>query len=371
MSRKLVTIRTICAIEPIPGADKIELAKIDGWQCVVRKGEFQVGDLCIYFEIDSVLPADKEWSEFMRERKFRVKTIKLMKQLSQGLALPLFPILPSKSIYHEGEDVTEELGVKLYEVPGAKDSVCTYTKKPPPCKWLLRWSIGRRVHAKLWPRASGSWPEWFPKTDEERVQNVVDFKPFMGHELVITEKLDGQSASYFYKRDFRNGLFKRGLFGVCSRNVWLKCKDQSNWWYVAEKYSIQSKLEEYCKRTGRSLVIQGEIVGPGIQGNKYSLVDREYFVFSVFDLDTRSYLTSEAASNIAAELGLKFVPIVHYMVTHEADKIILREWFLKIAEMKSSLNKKTEAEGVVIRRADKSQHSFKAISNKWLLKNEE
>jgi len=373
MSRKLATVRTIGSIEPIAGADNIELARIDGWQCVVKRGEFKPGDLCVYFEIDSVLP-ETSWSEFLRPRKFRVKTIKLRGELSQGLALSPETVL-GVSLYSiaEGTDLTEALGVKLYEVSGSKDSATQcYSRKPPPHKWLLRFGIGRRIHSYLYPRASGSWPEWFPKTDEERVQNVTSFAPFYGKQIVCTEKLDGQSATYFYNREFRNGLFSRGLYGVCSRNVWKKCRDGSTWWSISGIYSIEERLTEYCKKHNLSLAIQGEIVGPGVQGNKYELQELHFFVFGIWDIEAKQYLSYDKKLCICAALGLYAVPEVWVgAIPQNRDPAFMRTYFLSEAERTSVVGCHPDAEGVVIRVRDEQQLSFKAISNRWLLKNEE
>jgi len=371
MNRKLATVREIQEITPIDGADNIELARIDGWQCVVKKGEFVPGSLCIYFEIDSVLP-EASWSEFLRPRKFRVKTIKLRGQLSQGLALSPETVGLSES-WALGADVTETLGVKLYETPGSKDSVTQcYSRKPPPHKWLLRFGVGRRIHSYLYPRASGSWPEWFPKTDEERVQNVTSFSQFYGKQIVCTEKLDGQSTTYFYNRDFKNGLFNRGLYGVCSRNVWKKCKDWSTWWSVSGIYSIEERLTAYCKKNNVSLAIQGEIVGPGVQGNKYGLSELHFFVFGIWDIDTKQYLSYDKKLCICAALGLYAVPEIWVgAIPQNRDPVYMRAYFLSEAERTSVVGCNPDAEGVVIRVRDEQQLSFKAISNRWLLKNEE
>ena len=95
MERNLATIQLISALDPITGADKIEKATILGWECVVKKGDFAVGDKCIFIEIDSVLPAIPYW-DFMAPRRYRVKTIRLRKQVSQGLAVPLKDLLELK-----------------------------------------------------------------------------------------------------------------------------------------------------------------------------------------------------------------------------------------------------------------------------------
>ena len=119
--RKLATIREVADIRPIQGADNIEVAQIDGWECVVRKGEFHVGEHVIYVEVDSVLP-DRPEFEFMRNRKFRVRTIKLRGQVSQGLVFPL-AVLPVGTPTELGQDVTKELGIEKYDPQAAQEAV--------------------------------------------------------------------------------------------------------------------------------------------------------------------------------------------------------------------------------------------------------
>ena len=136
VNRKLASIRKIGSVSPVEGADNIELVHVDGWQCISKKGDFKEGDFCVYFEIDSFLPIRPEF-EFLRKssyRKmggkegFRLKTIRLRGQLSQGLAMPiqLFKELPYEGYelfkeddhgYGNGYDVTETLGVTKYEPP--------------------------------------------------------------------------------------------------------------------------------------------------------------------------------------------------------------------------------------------------------------
>ena len=199
MERALASIQYIRSIDPIPGADFIVKIGVKGWFTVARKDEFKVGDPCVYFEVDSVLPEAPEF-EFMRDRKFRVKTMKFKKQLAQGLAMPLkevvalwrddSPLLVGEDLveFEEGQDVTELIGVVKYEPPVP---VCLEGK-----------IIGRR-------------PGFVPKTDEVRIQSYPQvLKEFDGKIAYITEKLDGSSMSVFY-----SPLVKE--FGVCSRNLQL------------------------------------------------------------------------------------------------------------------------------------------------------
>lgn len=374
--RKLASIQKIVALDPIEGADNIEVATVQAWQVVVRKGEFKVDDLCVYFEIDSILP-DEPWAEFMRSRKFRVKTIKLRGQISQGLALPL----PNDGRgFKEGEDVTSIYGVTKHD-PQRKKELAAHkqTKRVVPHSWMLRWRIGRYVHQKLYPRASGSFPGWFPKTDETRVQNIPNIIGHCaGRYLYMMEKLDGQSVSLFFKRDEKVGLFATGLFGVCSRNIWYKNPADNNWWNIAKQYKIDEGLENYCREYNRSLCIQGEIVGEGIQGNRYNIKGKELHVFSIYDIDEDRYLKLEEKIPICIYLGLDHVPVLMPEVLVPKDRIHA-DW-LKLAEGKSVLNQfykwsdhpdkyvsDIEREGIVIRDYEDDGFSFKAISNKFLL----
>lgn len=321
MERKLASIRKIKSLVPIEGADFIELAKIDGWQCIVKKGEFQVGDLCVYFEIDSFLPIEPKY-EFLRKSSykkmgekegFRLRTIKLKGQLSQGLALPLssFEGLSEEPV---GTDVTERLGVEKYE-------------KPIP------------------PQLSGVVKRYFPsfirKTDQERVQNISE-EVLRGH-WYMTEKLDGTSFTC-YKYE--------GEFGVCSRNLELKETEDNLYWRIAR----ENKLEELCPE---GFAIQGEIVGPGIQYGGYTNKPT-LFVFHIWDIKAQQYLDLIKAERWTMKLGLEFVPVLGVVeITPDTDKI------LELAEGVSYIDDKTEREGLVFY---KDAFSFKAISNKYLLK---
>lgn len=359
--RKLATVRIIKELRPIPKADFIELALIDGWQCVVKKGEFKEGDKCVYFEIDSVLP-EREWSLFMQERKYRVKTIKLRKQLSQGLALPLETVGAVDRFSSVGDDLTVLLGVKLFEVP-SKDNT-SLQRKPVPYKWMMRFGVTRWLHMKMFPRKKGSWPEYLPKTDEERIQNI-QLDMYTKGDMYMTEKLDGQSCSFFYARLEKVGWSKRGMYGVCSRNMWLKVKDQSNWWRASEDLNIEKRLKQYCMVTSRSLAIQGELCGDGIQGNKLDLKGRKYYVYNVYDIERQKYLSYDEKQMVISDLSLETVPVI---ITDVNFSSATKEELIAAADGKSTLGNKSLREGLVFRRMNDDSVSFKAISNKFLLK---
>ena len=325
--RKLASIRKIAGVRPIPEADAIECVTVDGWDVVTKKGEFQVGDLAIYLEIDSWVPTTlapflskgKEPREFNSVKGERLRTVKLRGQLSQGLLLPYATL---GRIAQEGEEVTEELGIQKWERP---------------------------INPRLAGLAKGNFPSFIPKTDQERIQNIKHVLEDREERYEVSIKLDGSSFTAFH-RD--------GHFGVCSRNLELKPSDTNAFWQVANKYLLERTLPAMG-----NFAIQGELVGPGIQGNQENLKELELYVFDVFDIDAQTYLDSSSRYDFVETLNLEQIPILfHY---REAPETL--EEILKLAEG-PSLNPKANREGLVFKSLRNPNHSFKAISNSWLLK---
>ena len=363
MVRKLATIRTISDIRPIAGADRIEVAQVDGWECVVQKNEFHVGDTVVYIEIDSVLPERPEF-EFLRERKFRVRTIKLRGQVSQGLVLPL-SILPKGKSYELGDDVTDVLGIVKYD-PEAQDEMqlLRVQKQQKPknkfVKFMMQFKWYRKFFAK--PKRKGGFPDWIIKTDENRIQNMpILFETERDNctKLSVTEKVDGQSATYFLEKTSR----RRYEFGVCSRNIRLVTPDNSSYWTIAKECDIENVLRSIIG-DNNSVVLQGEICGPGIQGNKYKLDKYELFVFNLI-FPNKSCTTNEIAE-IIEPFGLKTVPIVE-------EGVILPDTIAELVEYskgKSVVYNKQKREGVVMRNVPR-HISFKVINPDFLLTEKE
>jgi len=374
MERKLASIQKVREIVPIEGADAIEIAVINSWRVVTKKNEFKEGDLCVYFEIDSFLPIEKEF-EFLRKSSFkkmgdqegfRLKTIRLRGQVSQGLCLPLsilekedeMKIGISKQpwgdqlqlgpydnaiIIEEGADVTDYLGVIKYDPP---------------------------VPAQLAGKVKGYFPSFLRKTDEERVQNLTkEYEGWKDQSFYVTEKLDGSSATFY---------FKGGVFGVCSRNLELAepepfvdgemvmCQDgverprqENSFWKVANHL----QLEDWLSKQNANYAIQGELIGEGIQGNPYRIKGQTVRFFNAFNIDTQEYLGLGDFESLISSMGLETVPVIDRDFTLPATVDDL----LQYAELKSLLNPDFDREGVVIRSLDR-KISFKAISNKFLLK---
>ena len=357
--RALASIRTISEIIPIDGADRIELAKVDGWQCVVKRGEFQKGDIGVYFEIDSRLP-EREWSEFMRPRGFKVKTVRLRGVLSQGLFLRLEDCGLGGSFYavRGDQDVTNLLGVTKI----LSDSERREQNTRMPWPWYMKIPMVHRVYRLLFPKPSSTFPSFIPKTDEIRIQNLQNFQQLIkGRSLYATEKLDGQSVTIFYDLDQRTSMFRKGLLGVCSRNCYFPQETINNWWNITKAYKLDTVLPAYCKEHNVSLAIQGEIIGPSIQGNIYHLSKHQLYIFNVYDIRKGCYLPYKEKLDVIRKLWLYYCPTVPL-----PESLSTREEFLRYAEGQSLLFP-TEREGLVIRDLNDDHFSFKAISNKFLL----
>lgn len=338
--RKLASIQKIKYVKSIPDAENIETVGILGWECVSKKGEFKPDDLCVYFEIDSLLPEIPEF-EFLRKgcwnetfKKFRLKTIKLRKQLSQGLALPL-SVFPNLAKLNVGDDVTELLGIEKY--------------KPP-------------IPASIVGDArSFSWP--ISKTDEIRIQLNDEYKfieNLTGKPYYISLKLDGTSSTFLIDP-------KDEIFHVCGRNYSYKRNDDHSFWKIADKYNIEQGLRSFWDK-GYRLAIQGEIVGPGIQKNPLGLNIIDLYIFNVIDTRTNTRLCLDQSLVVAKELGIKFVPILDKSSSfgYTVDDL------LELAQGKyihhfASANSSQEREGIVIRDIC-GKISFKAINNQFLLK---
>ena len=216
----LASVQKVIKLTPIEGADLIETATVLGWEIVVKKGEYKVGDLCTYIQIDTVVPELPEY-EFLRERKFRVRTIKLRKQISQGLIVPL-----PKGNWKEGSDLTEIIGVKKYEKPDNNNPE-RYEKPRMPKKWYKKWIYLFKYNflLKLFPKLQRLSRSPFPEnlvsiTDEERIQNIPQvLSQYAGKLFVVSYKLDGSSITIIHSK-----VLGKSKFRICSRRFELHDK---------------------------------------------------------------------------------------------------------------------------------------------------
>lgn len=381
--RALAHIEKIAWIKPIEGADNIELIGVLGWVCISKKNEFKVGDKAVYFEIDSKLP-EAEWSEFMRSKHFKVKTMKLgkFKVISQGLALPIdaIPELQEKNP-KIGDDVTDLLGVK-YSVeednvrkskngdPNAKykSMAARHQKlfKTKPFRWLMKKIWGRKLLFVFFGKKKDKpklFPDWIKKTDEERIEN----QPWLlgnADKWIVTEKIDGTSSTYAI--DFTKN--KKGEFIVCSRNVRQQDEKQecyhtcgNVYWEMVGKYNIESALRVIAKvRNAKRVVLQGETYGESLQGNPYKLKERRFAAFNLIIDGIR--LSSPEAKDVLSGYGIPFVPIIGIKEGIPTDM----ETFKLEADGKSTISDVLR-EGFVYRSLDGTK-SFKNVSREFLLK---
>lgn len=356
--RKLASIKIIESLSPIPNKDRIETARVDGWTVIVKRGEFEVGDLCVYVEIDSVLPEKPEF-EFLRSKGFRIKTMKMAGVISQGICFPM-SILPYGQ-YTIGDDVTALLGVTQYEPTQDVDPELTKKKSRWP-RWLMRLAWFRRIVGKNKRQRTG-FPEFVPKTDETRIQNVPEILERKNVHWTATEKLDGQSGTFALLRHRRKILPDQFEFIVCSRNMRRYTPDNTSYWHVAKKYQLEKLLRSWIGNDDW-IAIQGECVGPGIQKNKYGLKDYDLYVFNVYT-QRGGRMASLSARIQCEDFGLKFVPIIDsgLVLPDTVDEV------LAYAHGPSAIGD-TLREGIVFRSSD-GKESFKAVDPLFLLKYDE
>lgn len=357
IERKLASLRQISKIEPIPGADAIEVATVDGWKVVVKKDEFQEGDLAIYFEIDSWIPHEyapflskgKEPREYNGIKGERLRTVKLRGQVSQGLLIRPINIPGLYGKFQKDEDLTELLNIQKWE---------------------------REIPANLRGTIKGNFPSFLVKTDQERVQNLSRTIVSLCKEYAweVTEKLDGSSMTVYVNR---------GEYGVCSRNLDLAEDATNSFWKVAHEAQLFEKMSTLA---GMNFAIQGELVGEGIQGNPYNLKGLRFYAFDLYLIDEGRYATPNERRRMLEDCGIESVPTLSFYYNpwltvmdiygEEEGSQELMGYLLSASEGKSVLNEKIEREGLVFKASrswenDLGRVSFKAISNKFLLKEKE
>lgn len=338
--RKLVTIRQISDITPIPNADQIECLTIDGWKVVSKKGEFSPSDFCVFFEIDSVLPLNPIF-EFLRKSSyiknelyegFRLKTVKMRGQISQGLALPI-ALFKNEPWFNKTlcEDLAEQIGV-------------------------VKWEPIIPVH--MTGTIAGPFPSFIPKTDQERIQNIGNtqltewIEDTNTSNWEVTEKIEGTSTTIYWMDEDN--------FGVCTRNTQLRDQEDNVQWYIQRKLDILNKI----RNSGKSYAIQGELIGPGIQGNYYKLKQHEFLIFDIYDIQAGTKLSSFDRIKFCEENGLTHVPVINMSaeLRNNVDEM------LKLADGNSLINPNVNREGLVWKSIYDPNISFKTISNEYLLK---
>ncbi len=332
--RKLASVQIVTEVLPHPNADSLEIIRVLGWKLCARKGEFKAGDQCVYMEVDSLLPEKPEY-EFLRSKGFRIRTVRLRGEVSQGIAFPISILgrtIPDR--LPEGFDLTFILGVVKYE---------------------------QALHLGLGGEIKGIFPSFLKKTDETRIQAEPKLlERYRGERFYVTEKLDGTSMTVF---------FNKGEFGVCGRNYELRDEPGNALWAKAKELGLPEKLTAY----GRNIAIQGELIGEGIQGNKYKIKGKQFRPFNAIDIDASKRIDVFELRNLTQRFDLEMVPVLDYnfVLNHSIDNIV------SFASGKSQLNEETDREGIVIRfptekfDEDIGDLSFKVISPEFNLKHGE
>lgn len=381
--RALAYTSKILWIKPIEGADNIELIGVLGWTCIAKKGEFQVGDLCVYFEIDSKLP-EAEWSEFMRAKNFKVKTMKLnkFKVISQGLALPFSAFSHIDLSQEENIDLTAELGITYADAADNKRKANSADKyklmvqrKPKlfskqPFKWLMKRAWGRKLLFLFFGKKEdkkNAWPSHIAsKTDVERAQNMIwilqDKKPF-----VATEKVDGSSMSVMAERSKFNKINKY----VCSRNVVFEnpeqdCYYDTNIYFEAyEKYNLGEKIEHMLKDLNLpNIAIQMEVYGDGVQKRNYSMDNGERKIAVFHILSNNVKMPMEKVVALCEKYDLPHVPIIdnNYVLPDAIEEL------QSYVESAPSAIDGLDKEGIVFYDKKTGIQYFKFVSPSFLMK---
>lgn len=275
-----VQLMSIDRIEEHPNADRLEIAHLKGWQCIVRKGQYKPGDLVVYIPIDSIIPLELEEKIFgpdskVKLNKHRVKTIKLRKVISQGLVVDLETCGITKA--EEGLDVTKELGIKKYE--------------PPAPRYQQSKGVPKRRHKN---------PNFKEYSSFENYKYYVDlFKP--DDEVVITEKIHGTNFRAGWVPFHDNNLWRKLLkwtglapkwvFVYGSHRVQISEKPNYDGFYDQNVYAEAVVKYDLKKRIPKGLVVYGEIYGAGIQKN-YDYghkKDRGLVIFDIMDSQELKY----------------------------------------------------------------------------------
>lgn len=344
--RKIASIRRIDSVSPIPDADRIEVATVTGWKTVIKRGEFRAGDLIVYLEVDAWVPHElapwlskgKEPREYQGVIGERLTTAILRGQISQGLALPLSVLEDKEVPMEEGTDVSTALGIVKWE-----------RAVPEDAKALIL----------------GHTPTLIQKPSLERVQNIPGevLSKYNVVPMSITEKVEGQSL-IFYQLD--------GHFGVCTQEVeYVESMDNPRWQWAIEN-KIKGKLNEYL---GDGFALQGEFIGPGIQGNYYGLTRYHFLLFDIYDIRKGEYLDPDHCRIQAITMGLDMVPIAEPFqgkMTVE-DVLAYADGYSQVPTLVARYGEKPvkkAREGVVFSARQGARFTFKAVSNKYLLKHQ-
>lgn len=397
--RELAYIVAIDEIRPIPGYDRVEHARVGGWWIIVHKDQFKVGDLAIYIEVDSKVPAENPAFAFLEKKHYAVKTIKMCKVYSQGLLMhpddfgwqvTSDGIVTNNMTLHKGDFVTQQLGITYWvpednirksasvSNPNSKYQSMTARHpdlfKKPFIKKMMKTQIGRDFLFLLFGRKRDTIPTHFPtkfpyihKSDEERIENCTFWLNDQSKSWIKTLKVDGTSSTYILERK----PFGRYEYYVCSRNIRQLTPDQKTYhddnvyWNMEYKYHIQDMLKDLLQqhKNWKYVCIQGETAGMGLQGNPHKLNDVYFYGFNFIDSVNGRWNSIDAAE-LVKDYDIMWVPIIDTDYHLPADLEELKLSADGTCELKGASGLR---EGYVYRSQD-GKDSFKNVSRKYLLK---
>ena len=351
--RKLASIQMVESVRKHPNADTLDLVQVKGWQVVSRMGEFKAGDKVVFFETDSFLPIRNEY-EFLRKScfrstpylgdGFRLRTIRLRGELSQGLVMSLASVRILDPNIAIDTDLTDILEVKKWEPP---------------------------IPTNLEGNMKGGFPSFIKKTDQERIQNcyseMSDLYVFRGEDLEwhMEEKMDGSSCTIYHYQ---------GNVGICSHNVELNLDGENKTNNSFVMTAIREGYLDALSTLGFDIAVQAELCGPGIQKNRYALKEHTLFIFDIWLIKDQCYALQDVKNFIIERLASAGanVHVVPYL-GKRTFRYFLTE-ALAEADGMSQVNPKSMREGIVFKSANLINGqvvSFKAVSNQFLVSEKE
>lgn len=344
-----VSYRKIDNILPHTNADSLEIAIIGGWHCVVRKGEFAVGDHGVFFQEGSLLPDHPEF-EFMRSKKFKIKTIKIRDEISQGLFMKPETLVsyPALNKFIQDREVGDSLDDYFHDVKKIEDVIMNNSE------------------------TGGTFPIFIPKTGLERFQNLVSTSKFEKYRnadsFYVTEKLDGQSLTVYYDRT-------RDSYLICSKNIAYTVDSQSSFVLNAKRANLLEIVKNFSNKFDLDQVcFQGELCGPGIQANRLKLEEKRFFLYSIYDCVKKLYLPFFERQFFSTYLiylryeGIHIVPVLFPYLKLSDYPFTDNEHVIRFADRQSVVNSECMAEGLVFVSLNNSSVRFKVISNNYLFR---
>ena len=358
--RNFVTLRKIEHIEPIEGAERVELAFVDGWRCVIPKNQYAIGEEILFIEADAALKnVNDERVDFLKKTSYkcwkkdnvvlaeclRIKTIKLAGQFSQGVVFKLSVFMDEiNKAANNTTSLDEALNIVHYD------------------------ELSDEMRAIINPenamKARGTFPSFVPKTDEERLQNLTNyFEKYKEKEFEVSIKYDGSSMSVGYSI----AHYPSNPFFVCSRNQLLDTDAENNFCRVAKSKDLESILIDYSYDTGMELCLQGELVGPGINGNRDGYKEFDFFIFRIWNITEQNWMSSEERLEFCRKYSLPHVKVLNTACKAFVEYPTMED-FVKATYITSDNGH--QIEGLVFKSTD-GEVSFKVINPNYLLKNQD